>query len=130
MNRSGVRVPKKAQITIMLMFESSIFASFIPQIIMVLGYLSCVFGPQFFKSTQQQELAPTATIEYVQAESKLEQNKTVEFKFFQDVFVDNKNRSTVIYIEIRKKEFVVPRVHFRLSIFSFRLFSRPPPYYC
>lgn len=128
MNRSGVRVPKKAQFSIMLMFESSIFASFIPQIIMVLGYLSCIFVPPFFKSTQQ-ELTPAATIEYVQADSKHEQNKTIEFQFIQDVFVLNHNTTTLTYQEIRKKEFFVPITYFISSIFSFRLFSRPPPFY-
>ncbi len=113
----------------MLMFESSIFASFIPQIIMVLGYLSCVFGPQFLKSTQQAEISPT-TIEHVQVESKQIPNSVVEYQFFQDIYVDNQVNNLVSYPEIRQKVFFTLTGNFVSSYFTFQLFSRPPPFFC
>ena len=32
----------------MLMFDNSIFASFVPQIIMLIGYLSCLLMPGYY----------------------------------------------------------------------------------
>ena len=129
MNRSGVRVPKKAQkkLHFMLMFDNGIFASFIPQIIMVVAYISCFIAPT--NKNQQAEITSTDKILVV---TNLDSSDSTEIALncidFYPNFQGIKNNASiqffrrVIVVEIAQNQ------HFQLfDKAPTSHFSRPPP---
>ena len=111
----------------MLMFDSGIFSSFIPQIIMVLGYVFCLIAPGHFKSEKQTIVS--SNIEFVQPIAYSQNTTSASFIFLQDIIADK------IWEQPKKmpphfKPIVIniPTIFFEIQgKFSSKLFSRPPP---
>lgn len=116
----------------MLMFDNAIFASFIPQIMMVLGFISCIVVPKFtaktstdvdafsevkvfnFQENTKQEINVAHFSQYQNT------NKTSHQIKFQDYF-----SPTLAIIKINYPDLVVQWK--KIEIIS-TLFSRPPPF--
>ncbi|NDP21233.1 MAG: hypothetical protein GZ091_09155 [Paludibacter sp.] len=110
------------------MFDNAIFASFIPQILMVIAYISCVIAPNF---TKQDDVDVTETPIYkvvlVQSTSSLP-SQTISFdniNLISELFVP-KIENTFPNAFFFKKIF--PEVVFDISkSLKFFSFLRPPP---
>lgn len=121
----------------MLMFDNSIFASFIPQIVMLMGYLMCLIAPLIsqlgsngFQTVTQDDLTSNRIV----IESVNISNQVVDYIHFNDV-----NFQTTDIVE--KPELPEPVFSATTISFpefkngtgqkcSFPLFSRPPPDFC
>lgn len=114
----------------MLIFDNILFATFIPQILMVLGVISCI-SIQFFNSSDdsKQDPTPVASI-YIHSVA----NHTVPSCFYYFDYQQIKAKSiksdsdeTFFLKEIIS--FIVPRYNYNFNHFKFgfSLFSRPPP---
>lgn len=132
MNRSGVRVPKKALYNDFqkIMFDNILFASFIPQILMVVGYIMCLSASVSSSHVSEvKEITPKAPYqEFVSAENKIEAGNTFQFEDYFSI-------SAVIPCEASIK----PIYHFPLKFplvnltsyistgFFAAFLCRPPP---
>lgn len=113
----------------MLMFESSIFASFIPQILMLVSYLSCLLIPglhltpakadipvKYIVITQQEVASvPVAIVNYVD--------------FAQQAVISDTVKVEPLFCFISQKLFPLSP-HPLAEFDSFRFLSRPPPFFC
>ncbi|HOH54946.1 MAG TPA: hypothetical protein PK903_02420 [Paludibacteraceae bacterium] len=132
MNRSGVRVPKKALYNDFpkMMFDNILFASFIPQILMVVGYVMCLSASVSSSHVSEvKEITPITQHQvFVSTENKIETGNTFQFEDYFSV-------SAIIPSE----ESIKPIYHFPLIFplenltscisndFLAELFCRPPP---
>lgn len=111
----------------MLMFDNSIFASFIPQIVMLIGYLSCLLMPGYYLSEQKTAVI-AQQIEFTQTFSELPsiQATTCNYSYQQmDATVEEEKKQTCSAVNS-----IVYFIDFQIDLensFSFTLFSRPPP---
>lgn len=122
----------------MLMFDNSIFASFIPQIIMLMGYLMCLIAPfmsqlgnvGYQTAYHQSDMVSTHII----VESTNQVYHRVHCVHFDDVNLQaiSLDENT----ELSKPSFTVVKINLpeynfcTMQGFCFRLFSRPPPFSC
>ncbi len=111
----------------MLMFDNSIFASFVPQIIMLIGYLSCLLMPGYYLSEQKAAVI-AQQFEFTQSVSELPSVQATTFNYcYQQM--DATVEEEKIQISPAVNSFVY-FVDFHIDLqnsFSFTLFSRPPP---
>ena len=111
----------------MLMFDNGIFASFIPQIIMVVAYISCFIAPT--NKNQQTDFITSDKILVVTSLDSSDSNKTANncIDFYPNLQAINNDAS----IQTFKRKNVVTICHsqlFQLSDKTLRFhFSRPPP---
>ena len=116
----------------MLMFDNGLLTSFIPEILMVLGYILCLIAPQF-KTEETSGLNPV-TIE-VTTTTQHQQLSTYQIQAFDfsSICSTNKeeNKNTCLNQEGFNYLFL-PHQKFKISDkLTFRQFSRPPPFsYC
>ena len=116
----------------MLMFDNALFASLIPQFLMVLGCLSCIVSP-FFVSDSADNTANIIfeqnAIAYQTAEPANQLSTYVfDCKQVQKTIVSLRE-FTDNYFTIQTSEITYPRyiIHLKNADFSSFLFSRPPP---
>ncbi len=110
------------------MFDNAIFASFIPQILMVLAYISCVIAPNF---TKQDNVDVTEASIYevvvIQSTSNLP-SQTISFteiNLISDLYVPKIENRFPNAIYFKK---IFPEVVFDISkSLKFFSFLRPPP---
>lgn len=111
----------------MLMFDNGIFAWFIPQIIMVVAYISCFIAPN--SDNQQTEINSSEKILVVANSDSTDVNKTANncIDFYSDFQGVNNEPSFQLF----KRNFIVKislNQYFRLSDKTPTFhFSRPPP---
>lgn len=112
----------------MLMFDNSIFASFVPQIIMLIGYLSCLLMPGYYLSEQKAAVI-AQQFEFTQSVSELPSVQATTFNYCYQQKDDATVQEEKIQICPAVNSFVY-FVDFEIDLqnsFSFTLFSRPPP---
>jgi hypothetical protein len=111
----------------MLMFDSGIFSSFIPQIIMVLGYIFCLIAPGHFKSEEQTTVS--SNIEFTQPTAYFQNITSATFIFQQVVVADKIGEQPKVTPPHFKPIIInIPTVFFETQgNFCSKLFSRPPP---
>ena len=111
------------------MFESSIFASFIPQILMLVSYLSCLLIPGLQKLEQKYDTAPKQ-IEITQSVLPIQSCTYIYGADIQyaEITTDDEPKTTN-FIFITSSVFP-DYPHSLTERFTFLLFSRPPPAFC
>ena len=111
----------------MLMFDNSIFASFVPQIIMLIGYLSCLLMPGYYLSEQKAAVI-AQQFEFTQSVSELPSVQATTFNYcYQQMDATVEEEKIQICSVVNS---IVYFVDFQIDLensFSFTLFSRPPP---
>lgn len=122
----------------MLMFDNSIFASFIPQIIMLMGYLMCLIAPFMSQLGSNGYPANYHQDDIMSSQIVVESVNQVQYRVscvhFDDVNVQV--ISLVDDVELSKPSFTVIKINLpeynfcTMQGFCFRLFSRPPPFSC
>lgn len=111
------------------MFDNIIFASFVPQMLMLLGYLSCLFLPVHFRSEQQ----PAEFIQLTEYTQSNPQSAVYNISFLE---VIQEIEEIDFHKQLYLHHFTVSDVYFPHLFFEtsdnlyFRLFSRPPPEFC
>ena len=114
----------------MFIFENILFATFIPQILMFLGLMSCFFASLFSNSHAEQKESDFIVYKNTITHSSEIENSTEIFHFYdyclQD-FILNNNDNRLTYREIKTIEH--PKCLDVLVSFDVKstLFSRPPP---
>lgn len=115
----------------MLIFDNILFATFIPQILMFLGFISCVTVPLFSSFGDSQSVFTTETTSTDTLVESSVESPTAHFFDYQD-FQKSISAPDLSGIGLFKdtREFVYPLVtHFRiLSRVHFAHFTRPPPF--
>lgn len=122
----------------MLLFDNAIFATFIPQMLMFLGYVSCVVAPLLTFSTSD-NTAENQPDSFVAQRIEINEQFSVSpevaksfhyHDFFQSEVADiiTENQTFIPYFKI---DSVIPQSSGHTNqAFLFTLFSRPPPFYC
>jgi len=122
----------------MLLFDNSIFATFIPQMLMFLWYVSCVVAQLLTFSTYN-NTAENQPDSFVAQRIEIDEQFSVSpevaksyhyHDFFQAEVADiiTENHTFIPYIKI---DSVIPQSSGHTNqAFLFTLFSRPPPFYC
>ena len=111
----------------MLMFDNSIFASFVPQIIMLIGYLSCLLMPGYSISEQKTTLI-SPQIEFTSSFSELPSVQTTTCNFcYQQMDATVEEEKIQICSAVNSIVYFVDLQIDLQNSFSFTLFSRPPP---
>lgn len=113
----------------MLMFDNSIFASFIPQFLMILGYFSCLIAPAFYKSDSSADISRVVmpSNHVVMAVQQMQQQQVSVCHYFEQLTTE-KPQDQVYNVPVVEKKVLWTDVYFDVSQgLSFKLFSRPPP---
>ncbi|MBN2764887.1 MAG: hypothetical protein JXR27_00825 [Paludibacteraceae bacterium] len=122
----------------MLLFDNAIFATFIPQMLMFLGYISCVVAP-FLTFSTSDNTTENQTDSLVAQRIEINEQFSVSpevaksfhyHDFFQSEVADiiTENQTFIPYFKI---DSVIPQSSGHTNqAFLFTLFSRPPPFYC
>ena len=118
----------------MLMFDNAIFASLIPQFLMVLGFLSCIVSPFFVSDSGAADNPASIIFEQnaiaYQGGEHANQSSTYIFdcKQVKKIIVSIRE-FTGNYFTIQTSEIIYPTyvIHFKNVDFRTFLFSRPPP---
>jgi len=111
------------------MFDNILFATFIPQILMLVGYLFCLLAPKATTNSTTFSISESSkTISYYSSENQTLNNSTFVVDFHSDVpfYIENNKN---LAVPICKCEIRLPiTIFFKISEkFSFKLFCRPPP---
>jgi len=118
----------------MLMFNNALFMSFIPQLLMVLGFLSCLIAPKLAGKQQNEQAAIVVSDEKTIAYQSDIQRESKIFHYFDnhylsDNFVADKNENyshSTVSTRIFYPDF---KVYFNRLEICLSLFSRPPPFH-
>ena len=111
----------------MLMFDNSIFASFVPQIIMLIGYLSCLLMPGYYLSEQKAAVI-AQQFEFTQSVSELPSVQATTFNYcYQQMDATVEEEKIQICPAVNSIICFSDFEPHPGSLFSFTLFSRPPP---
>ena len=118
----------KSKSVFMFMFQNGLLATFIPEILMVFGFLLCLFAAAF-KPAELAASRPTLAVANVITIELQKQNASYQVSVddYQIVETDSSNRHLNIpKVEISIK--IPSKLNFPLSDgLSFVGFSRPPP---
>jgi hypothetical protein len=113
----------------MTMFDNAIFASFIPQILMILAYISCLIAPNFSKQTNEVEI-DNATVQVVANKSTTDLfASTVSFSDFN--FENDFTKPEIqelIPVTYTLEKVYSGKVNYISYKLKYDLFSRPPPF--
>jgi len=108
----------------MLMFDNVLFASFIPQFLMVVAFVTCLISPK----TKENDSLEGVSVQVVVQDTQLQPTSTY---FATDEFYSTINSSkNIVYSAIDVAHWYPKSIRF--SSFNepeFR-FSRPPPIFC
>ena len=116
----------------MFLFDNILFASFIPQILMFLGFISCI-SAQLFSSEKPDKQEFTPAIETLTNAEKSNQSQSIAYFYHYNEIQEN-----TILTKIPDKLFLKegPVVDFPKLTYLFRsidpsfsIFSRPPPFF-
>ncbi len=121
----------------MLMFDNSIFATFIPQMLMLLGYVSCVVAPflTFSNTNTPENPQNTFVAQRIEIDEQYAVSPVVERSYhFHDYFqaesADIKSEGQIFIPHFRADSAIPQSYGNTFPTFLFTLFSRPPPYCC
>ncbi len=113
----------------MLMFQNGLLATFIPEILMVVGYLFCLFAPKINTEPSTPELNFTITTQ-ISSTQQVQQNTFIttgyDFKSEDFNFSELQNSPAINSVRVKKT--------FELYLFklsdglTYEQFSRPPPF--
>lgn len=113
----------------MLMFDNGILATFIPEILMVLGFLFCLIVPNVTSTNSTTEI--NTQIVHFNTVEQVRDNKTYIASSieFQQVQIDEVvEKQLIVYPEI-VSDIEYPNLVFVITDgLSFIQFSRPPPF--
>lgn len=115
----------------MLIFDNIIFASFIPQILMFLGFVSCVTVPFFSANQSADTYLPSEanSLEFsVNVEQKISTVHFYDFHDIQTVIILNDNAEKPLFFEFSAYKYPKFCDNFRFVEVNFTQFSRPPPF--
>jgi len=111
----------------MFMFENGLLATFIPEILMVIGFLFCLLAPNMDSASTTAELIPivvqfstvekTQTSTYVASYSDFKQTQQVEIA----------EKQPILFPLTRSKTTFSEKLFTISDGLSFYQFSRPPP---
>ncbi|MDD5184359.1 MAG: hypothetical protein PHS84_03760 [Paludibacter sp.] len=112
----------------MLMFQNGLLATFIPEILMVVGYLFCLFSPKINTEPSTPELNFTNTTQ-IYSTQKVQQNTFIttcyDFQSEDFNFSELQNLPAINSVRVKK---LFELYLFKLSDgLTFEQFSRPPP---
>ena len=132
MNRSGVRVPKKAHFRLklfcMLMFDNGLLATFIPEILMVLGYFLCLIFPQV-KTEKDIVVQDSATIQIITIQQNQHSTYRVQITEFQtsESYIPEIENVPTFYRNVNAL-YLSNYIPDLTGGLNFKKFSRPPPF--
>lgn len=108
----------------MLMFDNAIFASFIPQILMVIAFVTCLISPK----TKENDCVENVLVQVVDQDTQLQPSSTY---FTTDEFYSAvKISKIIVYSAIDVAHWYPKSIRFSsFNVPEFR-FSRPPPTFC
>ena len=111
----------------MNMFDSGIFASFIPQILMVVAYISFLLAPNF---KTDKSISPKVIINENIIKTQKDLNTQVTIHFFDTETISHEIEATktLIPVQITKLNLLYYFVYYN-QIHKQTLFNRPPPLY-
>ena len=109
------------------MFDNGLLASFIPEILMVLAYLLCLFAPNFKNSNSTQELTPV--VAHISVPQQINSNTySATVSDFHCSELNVEDQKLIIYPNTDTDKSIVEFV-LKLSVgLTFKQFSRPPPH--
>lgn len=114
----------------MLIFDNILFASFIPQILMFVGFVSCVVVP-FFSLHSGSEVVFTQENKSMEFTVENSQPQSTIYFFDQQDFkahaVLSDNDETTPFLNISAFKYPLICGFSRLKVDNCTLFSRPPP---
>ena len=116
----------------MLIFDNIIFSTFIPQILMLLGFVSCVSAPYFYPAQKSETELRIETKSSDTVEANYCQSTTVQFADYQ---VFEKDVATSVGFSIPFFNEISRYVYPGFTSFStlngidFPLVTRPPPFF-
>ena len=114
----------------MLMFSNGLLSTFIPEILMVLGYFLCLFAPKFHANTTENivKLTTLITSENLSVSST---SNTFIFTDFAPKYCTVKDKTDFLFFP---KFFIinfVGNITCKLTKqIDYEYFSRPPPAFC
>lgn len=118
------------------MFDNSIFATFIPQMLMLLGYASCLVAP-YLTVLISSDAIPQENIVAQSIEADYEYSISIDtgndyyfFDFYQSEELDNQSSDNILipfFISDLAISNCLVKPH---SAFPLTVFSRPPPCFC
>ncbi len=117
----------------MLIFDNIIFATFIPQILMFLGFASCIIAPFFSAlSSHSENVLPNESYALEYAINVPQENSSVHFydsHDFQPQTIPPTDSKNDVAPEFSACKY--PNIHFgfRSAEVNFAYLSRPPPFY-
>jgi len=120
------------------MFDNDIFASFIPQLLMLLGYLSCFLAPIIptlsalnadLQLQDQQDVKYQASVYFESKSNNYVTDNQLSNYSIWDIQI-NTHVYTVDFVVIQNSLFNNQEFRFLSQFFSYSLFSRPPPFSC
>lgn len=113
------------------MFDNAIFASLIPQFLMVLGFFSVIIAPNLTSQHSENNKENEAKIESISlTEVHQISEKTAYFSKFQHTLqdCDKETIAPLITFPFKKNQiFFSNNQYFTCCKFSLHIFSRPPP---
>jgi len=112
----------------MLLFNNPIFSTFLPQILMFVGYMMCLIVPSFSQKAEAPQIISEEKIIVQCLTSASSTHVSVcSFSVDKDEIVENHD-FTIRYFVKSKDRINIPYIGHRLSeAFLSRLYSRPPP---
>jgi len=113
----------------MLMFDNGILATFIPEILMVLGFLFCLIVPNVNSTNSTIDI--NSQIVHINAAEQVRDNKTyitTSFDFQQVIIAEIAEKQTIVYPAIVSDTECSEHIFKISKVLSFIQFSRPPPF--
>ena len=114
----------------MLLFDNIIFSTFIPQILMVLGFVSCVTAPYFYPVQQSEteirietKSSETVTANYSQSTTF----RFADYQVFEKDVAASVDLSISFFNEIKRYIYPLIASSSTLTGIGFQLVTRPPP---
>lgn len=116
----------------MLIFDNIIFSTFIPQILMLLGFVSCVSAPYFYPAQKSETEFRIETKSSETVEANYCQSTTVQFadyQVFEKVVAASVGLSIPFLNEISRYIYPIIGSSSTLTGIDFPLVTRPPPFF-
>ena len=106
------------------MFDNAIFASFIPQFLMVVAFVSCVITTK----TKENESVENVLVQLVVQDTQLQPTST--YVTTDEFYSATKISKTIVYSAIDETHWYPKSIRFSSFIKPEFRFSRPPPTFC
>jgi hypothetical protein len=112
----------------MLMFENGLFATFIPQILMLLGYLSCLIVPGILNHETADVPTPEMATVLIVETAHLNLNTVSTYEIQFSVPAVQTEKQPLVCYAVKSVKFYFKSSPICTAI-SFVEFSRPPPFF-